>query len=176
MADLVPLESALIVVVPVAEPVVGAHRLRYDQSAVWGVPAHVTVLYPFMPPALLSSSVMAQLGTLIASVPRFTVAFRRTRWFDRQVLWLEPQPGAPFRALTAAVASAFPAYPPYGGEHDEPIPHLTVGDTGTEAELERVERAVSRQLPLWMDVSRVSLIQGSTQAHSWTTLATFPLG
>jgi hypothetical protein len=39
-------QSAIVVVVEEAEPVVGAHRLRHDPVASLGVPAHVTILYP----------------------------------------------------------------------------------------------------------------------------------
>ena len=45
-------ESAIIV--PVQVPVaVGRLRDRMDPSAAQGVPAHVTLLYPFMPPEAL---------------------------------------------------------------------------------------------------------------------------
>ena len=33
------------------EQAVGPFRARYDRAAAWGVPAHVTVLYPFLPPS-----------------------------------------------------------------------------------------------------------------------------
>lgn len=34
---------------PFGEPLVGGFRERYDSSAAYGMPAHVTVLYPFLP-------------------------------------------------------------------------------------------------------------------------------
>jgi hypothetical protein len=37
-------ETAVIIPVSSAEPVVAEHRRRLDPSASWGVPAHVTVL------------------------------------------------------------------------------------------------------------------------------------
>jgi hypothetical protein len=43
-------ESAIIVPVPAVEPLVSQWRQRFDVSARHGVPAHITVLYPF--PAL----------------------------------------------------------------------------------------------------------------------------
>ena len=43
-------ESAVIVPVPEAEPAVGGLRAALDRAAVWGVPAHVTLLYPFVTP------------------------------------------------------------------------------------------------------------------------------
>jgi hypothetical protein len=41
-------------------------------------------------------------------------------WFGQEVVWLVPQPAGPFRALTRAVAAAFPDYPPYDG-YDERV-------------------------------------------------------
>jgi hypothetical protein len=40
-------ETALIVAVTAADPLVTVHRQRFDVTAGWGVPAHLTVLYPF---------------------------------------------------------------------------------------------------------------------------------
>ena len=42
-----PRRTALIVEVPEAEPAVGALRLEHDRSAARGVPAHITILFPF---------------------------------------------------------------------------------------------------------------------------------
>jgi hypothetical protein len=65
------LESALLLLVPAAEPVVGEHRARFDASARDGVPAHLTVLYPFLPPALIDDTVLASLIALFAGYPAF---------------------------------------------------------------------------------------------------------
>ena len=45
--------SAVLVQVPEAERVVSRHRARLDAAATAGVPAHVTVLFPFVPPAAI---------------------------------------------------------------------------------------------------------------------------
>ena len=47
-------ESAILVPVPGAEPVAGRLRARFDRSAGRGIPAHVTVLYPFVPPGQIT--------------------------------------------------------------------------------------------------------------------------
>src|SRR5215216_5253276 len=49
--------SALIVAVPEAEPLVGGWRLRYDDASL-GVPAHVTLLFPFMPAEELGEALL----------------------------------------------------------------------------------------------------------------------
>ena len=43
-------ESALVILVPEAEPLVRPFRHRFDPSAALGVPAHITLLYPFIAP------------------------------------------------------------------------------------------------------------------------------
>jgi len=42
-------ESALVILVPEAEAVVGRLRQRSDPSAAVGMPAHITINYPFLP-------------------------------------------------------------------------------------------------------------------------------
>jgi hypothetical protein len=128
-------QSAVIVPVPEAETAVAAHRSRFDRAANWGVPAHVTALFPFMPPKDIDSTVMNTLAAAVASVPKFHVVFERTDWFDTDVLWLAPEPAENFRLLTTALTRVFPAHQPYGGAHDEVTPHLTVGHNAPLADL-----------------------------------------
>ena len=122
-----PTRTAVVAPVPAAEPLVAEHRQRLDAAAAWGVPAHVTVLYPFVEPAAVTEHLIAVLATALGSASAFTCSFRRTR-FGGDVLWLEPEPDQPFRQLTTAVWGAFPQHPPYGGAYDDVIPHLTVAE------------------------------------------------
>ena len=103
-----PTESAVLVLVPEAESVVADYRADLDAAAGLGVPAHVTVLYPFVPPERVDDAVMSALQRAVRSVAAFDVTFAQLRWFDRSVLWLAPQRAEPFLALTAAVRRAFP--------------------------------------------------------------------
>jgi non-ribosomal peptide synthetase component F len=81
-------------------------------------------------------------------VPRFDVIFRRTEWFGDDVVWLAPEPDNGFRALTTAVCSAFPDYPPYGGAFTDVIPHLTLGAHADLSRMRAAARATSAQLPI----------------------------
>lgn len=120
--------SAVIVPVAEAEPVVGRHRRELDVAAEWGVPAHVTIVYPFVPPARIDAELVARLQAVIGGVRAFECAFTECGWFGEDVLWLAPDVGEPFRDLTRAVGTEFPEFPPYGGAYDDVIPHLTVGE------------------------------------------------
>ena len=64
-------ETALLVPVPAAEPAVGQHRARLDEAARDGVPAHITVLYPFLPPAGIDEALLSSLGRMFAGHAAF---------------------------------------------------------------------------------------------------------
>lgn len=98
-----PTETAIIVPIPDAEPVVRAHRDRLDPAAGCGIPAHVSVLYPFVAPSAVDVQLIARLAAAVASVHAFDCRLARTRWFGDDVLWLDPQPAASFGHLTTAV-------------------------------------------------------------------------
>lgn len=174
----VPTQTAVTVPVPAADAVVGMHRLHMDRAAAWGVPAHVTVLYPFLPPDEVDESALAELSAAMASVPPFDCTFANTGWFGTQVLWLAPQPSEPLRQLTIAVCSAFPDYPPYEGQYDGITPHLTVAERalGGPGALEAAEAAVRAELPVTQHIAHALLIAGSQQPGSWRTLHRLPLG
>jgi hypothetical protein len=171
-------ESAILVPVPDAEPAVARLRARLDRSASRGIPAHVTVLYPFVPPEQITPAVIQMAAAAIRSVPGFGCRFAGTNWFGEDVLWLAPEPAGPFRALIAAVHAAFPQYPPFSGAFADVIPHLTVGDRpeGGISALRAAEAQVLPMLPVRTRVSRAWLMTGTQAPASWQRLAAFPLG
>ncbi|MCH6170654.1 2'-5' RNA ligase family protein [Pseudonocardia alaniniphila] len=169
-------ESAVIVPVPEAEPVVGAFRASLDRSAGWGVPAHVTVIYPFLAPDRLGPDELRRLRDAVRSVPRFEVSFTEVRWFADTVVWLAPHPAEGFRALIDAVWSAFPECPPYRGAFGTPVPHLTIGDDAALDTLSAAGDAVSRRLPVTASVHVAHLFQGSAAPGAWRSVAELPLG
>src|SRR5262249_51373498 len=121
-------ESTILVPVPEAEPVVGQLRARLDRAASRGIPAHVTVLYPFVPPGQITAAVLGKAAAAVASVQSFDCQFAVPGGSGARVVGRAPEPAGPSRALTAAVHAASPQCPPFGGAFAEVIPHLTVGD------------------------------------------------
>jgi 2'-5' RNA ligase len=170
------MQSALIVTIPEAEAAVALHRAHLDAAAAFGIPAHVTVLFPFMPPSEVNAQVIGTLAAAISAIPRFTAVFESTGWFGTDVLWLAPKPAAIFGALTTAVADAFPAYPPFGGRHEEVIPHLTVGHAVAVSELREAEAGVLSCLPIHAIVTEVALWCGTDVPGGWRPTMGFPLG
>ncbi len=166
-------ESAIIVAVNVP---VGVIRLRerMDPSAADGVPAHVTLIYPFLPPSELNDDVRRRVEEIVAAEPSFPFVLASVgRWPD--VVYLAPQPEDPFRRLTSALAAAFPEYPPYGGAFEDVIPHLTVAsDVPTEYH-DAAEHALPAFLPI-RDVAHEAWLIGHTPEQPWHTLWRLPLG
>ena len=126
-AIVTPPISALILRVPEPEPLVGALRLRYDPTAALGVPAHITILVPFVPPERVTAKVLRTVEQAIADIHAFEFTLSAVcRW--PETVYLTPDPAEPFAALTRSIVRHFPQFPPYGGRHAGIIPHLTVAD------------------------------------------------
>jgi len=147
-----------------------------------GSPAHITVLYPFLPPAEISEPLLAGLRDLFAGFGAFEFTLDRVGWFGENVDWLGPFDPAPFSALTTLAFTAFPSCPPYGGQHAEVIPHLTIGHLGGWQVLHAAAESVSPCLPVEAAAAEVTLMAGprpgtpGTPPGLWRTRAAFPLG
>jgi 2'-5' RNA ligase len=166
-------ETALIVAVPEAEPLVASWRAKHDWSARRGVPAHVTVLYPFLPTERVDDRLLAELGELFASHPAFSFQLGSVSRFP-DVAWLAPEPSEPFEALTRIVAERYPDYPPYEGLHDEVIPHLTVAEGDAELQ-DQVEAALTEHLPIAAQAQDVVFMFEGDDGR-WREAHRFPLG
>ena len=142
----------------------GVIRLANDSSAARGVPAHITVLFPFLPADELDE---AALRALFARFPAFDFALDRIERFEDGHVWLRPDPTWRFADLTAAVWRRWPDRPPYEGAFDEVIPHVTVSETPLELEL---------VLPVACRAHEVVLIEEEEPDGNWTTRARFELG
>ena len=145
-----------------AELAVSDLRLRYDLSASLGVPAHVTVLFPFQDGANVDEEELTQ---LFGASRAFDFILDRIERFDEGVVWLHPEPSQPFEDLTAAVWRRWPDYPPYEGIFDVVIPHLTVSETPVEFHID---------LPISARARDVTLLEEGTDGR-WATRQAFPL-
>lgn len=169
-----PRESALIVPVPEAEALVGAWRERYDDSARTGVPAHVTLLYPFLPPEEITPADLEQLSGLFAAAPATRFDLVAVRRFSRGVLYLAPEPEGFLRELTRRLWALYPHRPPYGGVFRDVIPHLTVAQDGDHSVLDAVEADVAPGLPIAAHATEAWLMVQGVNAR-WQAGHRFPL-
>ena len=167
-------ETGLILHIPEAEPVVGPWRSRHDSQAPLGVPAHVTVLYPWIPIDLLTSDDRDAVAGIVAGMSPLELTFAAFGRFPG-VLWLDPQPTEPILALTRTLARRWPKYPPYGGDFgDHPTPHLTISDTEDPDELGHITSDIEQALPLQSRVDRLTLLVH--RDDRWELEQVFPFG
>ena len=168
-------QSALGVAVPEAEPWVKDLRERYDPTAAVGVPAHITVLFPFVPPNLLTDDDLAKATETFQRFRSFEFRLEQIGRFPES-LYLVPEPDEPFISLTDAIVREFPEYPPYGGKFSKIVPHLTVANRSAEfssiAEAELL--GIMEDLgPIHAICNVVELYENST-GH-WRWVQSFPL-
>ena len=171
------IEAALVVIVPESEPLVERFRAKYDPAARWGVPAHITINYPFIPGVEPTGDTIRSLSRLFAKIAPFSFALDHIARFPK-VLYLAPEPIDPFVQLIEQTAKVFPESPPYGGQFDSITPHLTVAYSGDGDLLASVQRnfseAASGHLPVNALADRVWLMDDS--AGRWEIRASFTLG
>ncbi len=170
------IESALIISVPEADPLVKVLRDRFDAAAAAGISAHITLLYPFMPPNAITTTVLTELHTLFAQFAAFEFTLPELRRFPG-VLYLAPSPAEPFKALTQAIVERYPNYPLYGGAFTEIVPHLTIAVVDEAAQLDAIERDFlnqhGAQLPVKAKANEVLLLDSTS--GRWEVRQTFGL-
>jgi 2'-5' RNA ligase len=166
-------QSAIVVPVPDAESLVGRDRLEYDPVACAGVPAHITLIVPWLPPEEILTGDLDELGDTLHGVEAFDFALGRVCWFGRRVLWLAPDPIEPFVKLTCMLADQF-GTPPYDDEFDEIVPHLTVGHASDGVELDPVAQRLALSLPITCRAREAWVMVGD--GSSWSVRAICPFG
>ncbi len=156
--------SAFAVKVPAAEPLAEDLRRQYDATVALGVPAHITVLVPFMDPALITPEILDRAQRALDRTPSFSFSLGKVGRFPGTT-YLAPEPSKPFIAMTLALVEAFPEFPPYGGEHQGVIPHLTVAH-GNALDADAAAAELQTRLftlgAVHADCTEVALIENSS--------------
>ena len=169
-------ESCLVILVPEAEPVVSPFRQKYDPSASQGMPAHITINYPFSTKFSSRQGLLKKLKSLFAKYPPIQFDLLKINWFPG-VLYLEPVPAFRLIELIRAVEEEFPESPPYDGQYSKIIPHLTVAqfeDCKLFNEVNLEFRKFSQGLlPIKVTIETVFLMDNKD--GSWTVRKKFKL-
>ncbi|MFW6598805.1 2'-5' RNA ligase family protein [Propionibacteriaceae bacterium Y2011] len=167
--DDLTVEGRTALIVPLdAGPVVDRWRLATDPTAP-GVPAHVTVLVPFLELDRIDDSVTDWLSRLCAGIVAPEITLDDVRSFPTAV-WLHPAESDFFVDLTTRVAARWPDHPPYEGQHAEVVPHLTVAHAPRMRD--RVAAELAPTLPIRRRVDGVHLF--AYTRGSWIDVRQFP--
>jgi hypothetical protein len=140
-----------------------------------GIPFHVTLLYPFAPRNELSDALLVQTRAFFAEVAPFDFELTRIAAWPT-VVYAVPEPDQELRACMRALFARFPEFPPYGGIHDEVVPHATLGeDVDAAAVRGEIERRVAPYLPVRCQARDVALLE-EFEPRRWRERERFPLG
>jgi hypothetical protein len=146
---------------------VEALRAELDWAARLGVPAHITLLGPFIEPAAIDADVHRRLETVLRAHAPIMVSLDRLELIG-DVACLLPGDTRAIAAVQSALHREWPELEPRS------LQHVTVARelnrSGFEAVIERIEP----MLPLSGRLDRASLIVGRNRRAS--TRATFRLG
>ena len=166
--------SALVVPVPSVDWLVLDRRPAGEGLA---VPAHVTLISPFVSPDHLDEGLLAELRDLFSDVVPFSFTLEQTAQFPDGTVYLAPEPAAPFRQLTHALARAFPEYPSDESRFQTVVPHVTVpvrdGETAEDIEALVAARRSEHGAPRGYAQETQLLGVSETAVR---TLAEFPFG
>jgi 2'-5' RNA ligase superfamily len=153
------METAIVVPVEGAELLLAAAATVFGFDRPSGVPAHVTLLYPFVDAERLVVGHAHEAQRALSDVQPFECSFSSIGRFDDPpvAIYLEPKPVEQFSAMIEALIAAFPKFPPYGGAVDEVVPHLTIVETADRNLWAEIEEWVRPQLPVRTSVQGFSI-------------------
>ena len=150
-------------------------RRRSVRDSIEGVPAHLTMLYPFVEPARLGPAVRHRLAQVVAAVPAFEYRLTgRASWPD--TVYVAVAPVEPFVELQRALAVAFPDFPLYGADSGfEFVPHVTIAEGPAVEDPRTLADQGWRTLPRAGRALSVEVIARPSRAP-WRTIWRLPLG
>ena len=180
MAEVAPDErrTALLIEVPVEARVDEFRQRHLAATVARGLPAHVTVLFPFASATDVDARLRAEVEEHFRTITAFTAELTRVDHFDAHV-WLAPEPHDRFSALLTETHARFPQFPPYGDAFTEPVPHLTIAEAGAGESVddlvEQAEHELGVGLPFGFTVDRVALFEELADG-TWRQADSFELG
>jgi len=150
--------SVLVVPVPDLEPFVRGRWAHYEPGWVSRDPAfthaHITALAPYLPDPTAHD--LDRVAAIAAATPPFDFVLSEVREFPNGCIHGQPDPAAPFAALTQALWSAFPQCPPYAGEYDV-APHLTLDQRSAAVSVASTRALLHDLLPARCRADRLEL-------------------
>ncbi len=169
-------ETGLIIPVPAFEDFIQEHRVHNAAVSPEGVPAHLTLLYPFLPPDRCEEA-HAEVDGFFQEVDPFEFDLTEVGWFDDRVVFLAPSDATPFVKLTERLIGRWTQCIPYGGRHaGKHVPHLTLGIEGSPEEMASLAEAAAKMLPVRCVAEQAWLMIGTSHPAEWEVKQRFEFG
>ncbi len=168
-----PGRTAVVIPVPGLDPVLRAVADRWPEAVRAGVPAHLTVLHPFVPAGRLGGGTVERCRRICAAAGPLRVTFERAG-VGEAIVSTAPVPVGPAAALARAFTAEWPELPPYGGRFGpDPDPHVTLALGPGAARNAEIAAFVDGFLPVAADLRTAVLVE--LVERGWTERAALPL-
>jgi hypothetical protein len=165
-------QTGLVVPVPAVEALLASVGARYPGTVRDGVPAHVSLLYPFVAAAELDERVSCAVGELFAEQAPMRVEFAECYRQDGFVA-LRPDPIEGLKELVCMARCRWPDVVPYEGVYGDVDPHLTVAMRCSEETAVTIKQEVTAQLPISAELREAWLVAFAGQ---WRLRGRFKFG
>jgi hypothetical protein len=152
-----------------------AHRELYPERIPEHIPFSITLLYPWLPAAVVTEDDLERLRSFFAERPPLEFALTRVTEFPGVVAYAVPEPDDELRATMRAVWALFPQCPPYGRPGSDPPPHATLTRYANpiNATFEQAKARVEPLLPVDCVVSE-AILQEEYELDRMRVRETFP--
>ncbi len=119
-----------------------------------GIPAHITVLYPFIPPTKTTRQTREELAQLAAETDCFSATITTLARYEITT-YLDLEPEAPIHALTHRIFKHWPSYPPYGDIDLYIQPHMALAQGVIPSD---VEASALPHLPVEAEITHLTVM------------------
>ncbi len=158
--------STLLFLIPEAQTVFDA----VGNGTPGGISAHITVLYPFIPPYRITSATIKAIAGVIEPVEPFSVS-APAMGHHETTTFLNVEPSLGVTELTARIFDRWPEHPPYGLANQDIPPHITLADEMLPDEL---AETVDPHLPIAIELHELVLMTRRWSGQ-WKVRERFPL-
>ena len=148
----------LLLITPGAESLVGRWRAEHDVAARLGIPAHVTVRTPFLPPENWRDPALSLLERFLPIDVTLSHLENRPGGL---VLIVEPDDE--LREITQAVGLSWPTLPPHKDNRPDLAYHMTVVRTANDSIRSQAWEAIASHLPLRVTGTEMWASEGSLE-------------
>jgi hypothetical protein len=166
-----PEKTALVSLLPAADRLLEVAAAVNPALVRPGIPAHATILYPFLQSDELAGPNVERLRELAAALPATDVRLNHVVT-ERGFVAV----GVPaLQPAMESVCAAWPELIPYGGRFGPTPPvHVTIAMGASESEAERIVAELDRQLPIQARIEAMQVV--ALTAEGWGHCLSVPLG
>jgi 2'-5' RNA ligase len=162
--------TAILVALDELAPAVAAARYGLGRYGENEIELHVTLLFPFVPLRELEPEVVDSLRSFFAGRAAPAFALASVEAFGAGFVYAAPRPDEPLKRLIGELAARYPEWPPYGGVHDDVVPHATLAKEDADG---AVRALVEPLLPVECRPTRASLFE-EFEPLRWRELEPLP--